>query len=296
MYRRQFLTTTVTATASLFADHHLEEKKPNHGRFFLAVKSGMVGVQGSLTEKYQLLKDLGFDGVEGGAPFQNNPEDFRLASKAANLPIHGVVNGIHWGTKLSGESEEERAKALQGLLKCIEQSHAIGGSSVLLVPGVVGKGTTHQQAWERSIAGIQKALPLASKRGIHILIENVWNGMFYDPKGPNTQSADQLKNYLDEINSPWVGSYFDIGNHQKFGKPAQWIKTLGKHIVKLDVKDWGIKSGFSKIGAGDVDWSAVREALQEIGYQGWATAEVGGGNKERLAEILKNMRTYLVGN
>ena len=118
--------------------------------------------------------------------------------------------------------------------------------------------------------------------------------MFYDSKGPNTQSADQLAKYLDEINSPWVGSYFDIGNHQRFGKPAEWIRTLGKRIVKLDVKDWGKKGGFGKIGSGDVDWPAVRTALKDIGFTGWATAEVGGGNKDRMAEVLKNMQTHLL--
>jgi len=295
MNRRAFLATSAGATATLIADHHGGKPKTDHGAFYLAVKSGMVGTGGSLTEKYKLLKELGYDGVEGGAPFNNDPEDFRAASKAAGLPIHGVVNGIHWGTKLSAESDEERERALNGLFKCIEQSYAIGGSSVLLVPGVVGKGATPKQAWDRSIVGIRKALPLASKLGIHILIENVWNGMFYDPKGPNTQTAEPLKNYLDEINSPWVGSYFDIGNHQKFGKPAEWIKTLGRRIVKLDVKDWGVKGGFTKIGEGDVDWPAVRAALKDIGFQGWATAEVGGGKKDRLAEVLANMRTHLVG-
>ncbi|MEJ6578290.1 MAG: sugar phosphate isomerase/epimerase family protein [Akkermansiaceae bacterium] len=295
MNRRSFLVTTAGATGALLANHHEEAKAISHGAFYLAVKDGMIGQGNSLTEKYQLLKDLGYDGVEGHAPMGSNPAETLAASKATGLPVHGVVNSIHWNTKLSAPDEEERAKALQGLLTCIEQSYAIGGSSVLLVPGVVGKGATAREAWDRSLVGIQKALPLASKLGIHILIENVWNGMFYDPAGPNTQSADLLKNYLDEINSPWVGSYFDIGNHQRFGKPAEWIKTLGRRIVKLDVKDWGIKAGFCKIGEGDVDWPEVRAALKDIGYQGWATAEVGGGNKDRLDEVLQNMRTHLVG-
>jgi len=119
--------------------------------------------------------------------------------------------------------------------------------------------------------------------------------MFYDPKGGNAQSANLLAKYLDEINSPWVGSYFDIGNHQKFGKPADWIRTLGKRIVKLDVKDWGGKNGFCKIGEGDVDWPDVRKALAEINYTGWATAEVSGGKADRCAEILANMRKHLLG-
>lgn len=255
----------------------------------------MVGQGATLAERYQLVKDVGFDGIEVHAPNQVNIEEARQAAKGAGIPIHGVVNAIHWRTKLSDPSAELRAKALIGLKECIEESHAMGGSSVLLVPGVVGKDATAQEAWDRSVGEIRKALPLASRLGVHIIIENVWNGMFYDPNGPNTQSADLLAKYIDEINSPWVGSYFDIGNHQRFGKPAEWIRTLGKRIVKLDVKDWGIANGFGKIGEGDVDWPAVRAALSDIGYSGWTTAEVGGGNKERLAEVLQNMRKHLLG-
>ena len=136
---------------------------------------------------------------------------------------------------------------------------------------------------------------MSSRLGIHILIENVWNNFLYDPKGDNNQSADLLAKYLDEMNSPWVGSYFDIGNHQRFGKPAEWIRTLGKRIVKLDVKDWGKSNGFCKIGDGDVDWPDVRKALGEIGFTGWSTAEVGGGNRDRIKEIHDRMDKHLLG-
>lgn len=154
---------------------------------------------------------------------------------------------------------------------------------------------SHGHVWTRSIEQIRKALPTASKLGVRILIENVWNNFLYDPKGDNNQSASLLAAYLDEINSPWVGSYFDIGNHQRFGKPAEWIRTLGDRIVKLDVKDWGVSNGFCKIGDGDVDWADVRRALDEIGYTGWATAEVAGGDRHRIKDVSERMDKYLLG-
>ncbi len=109
---------------------------------------------------------------------------------------------------------------------------------------------------------------------------------------PRIHTIHNCQRQIDRVVFP---SYFDIGNIQRFGKPAEWIRTLGKRIVKLDVKDWGVKNGFSKIGEGDVDWPEVRKALKEINYSGWATAEVKGGDKERCAEILKNMNTHLLG-
>ena len=135
------------------------------------------------------------------------------------------------------------------------------------------------------MAGICQVLPTAAALGVRVLIENVWNGFCETP--------EQLRDYLDEIDSPWVGAYFDIGNAQKFASPAAWIRTLGGRIVKLDVKDWGVANGFCKIGDGDVDWPAVREALGEIGYSGWCTAEVTGGGRDRLADIAERMDTVL---
>ena len=172
------------------------------------------------------------------------------------------------------------------LEQAVRDTHALGGSSVLLVPGVVGKDATHQQCWERSTAEVKQVLPLCARLGVHVLMENVWNGF--------CMKAEQMAEYIDGFNSPWVGAYYDIGNHVKFGKSEHWVRTLGKRIVKLDVKDWGSKNGFCKIGDGDCDWPEVRKALEEIGFTGWSTAEVGGGGRERLAEIGSRMDRFLI--
>ena len=118
-------------------------------------------------------------------------------------------------------------------------------------------------------------------------MENVWNGFCYSP--------EQTAEYLDGFNSPWVGSYFDIGNHVKYGKSEHWIRTLGKRIVKLDVKDWGKQNGFCKIGDGDCNWPEVRKAVAEIGFTGWSTAEVGGGNRDRMKDVHDRMNKHLLG-
>ncbi|MHC4996201.1 MAG: sugar phosphate isomerase/epimerase family protein, partial [Planctomycetota bacterium] len=178
----------------------------------------------------------------------------------------------------------------KGLKGALRDAKTVGASTVLLVPGRVNEnqGETHDDVWKRSIEGIRQVIPLASWLGVRIGIENVWNGFCYDPK--------QMADYIDAIDSPWVGSYFDIGNHVKYGKPQNWIRTLGSRIVKLDVKDWGgPEKKFTKIGGGDIDWPKVREALAEKGYRGWASAEVSGGDRKRMAEVSANMDKYLLG-
>jgi len=279
--------------ASLQADHH--NVKGN--RIYKSIKMGMFSEKISVHEKFKLMKEMGFDGAELNSPGGVNKEEALNASRELGFPIHGVVDSIHWGIRLSDPDPAVREKGLQGLLTAMKDTHFVGGNAVLLVPGAARdpEKESHGHVWTRSIEQIKKALPTASKLGVRILIENVWNNFLYDPKGDNDQSASLLAAYLDEINSPWVGSYFDIGNHQRFGKPAEWIRTLGHRIVKLDVKDWGVDNGFCKIGEGDVDWADVRSALHQIGYTGWATAEVSGGDRHRIKDISERMDQYLLG-
>jgi L-ribulose-5-phosphate 3-epimerase len=134
---------------------------------------------------------------------------------------------------------------------------------------------------QRARKEIQTLLPLASALGQMILIENVWNQMMYDHDAPSEQSADRFVTFVDSFNSPWVGMYYDIGNHWKYGQPGEWIRTFGHRCVKLDVKGFSrAKNTFVDITGHDDDlpWNDVRKALDDIGFSGWATAEVEGGD------------------
>ena len=111
-----------------------------------------------------------------------------------------------------------------------------------------------------------------------------------------------MARYLDEFESPWIGAYFDVGNIVNFGWPEQWIRILGKRILKIDVKEYsrakrdkeGPYAGFQvKLGEGDCDWPAVTQALDDIGYSGWGSAEVAGGNRQRLQDISDRMDRIL---
>lgn len=251
-----------------------------------SVKWGMIQTDGSVLDKFQLCKELGYDGMELVSPTEISAKEIRAASEATGMPVHGLVDMKHWQIRLSSPDSQVRANGQQILDQAIADAKAFGGDSVLLVPGKVGgDDETHDHVWNRSIAEIRKSIPLAARLGVRILIENVWNGFCETP--------EQLKDYVDEIDSPWVGVYFDIGNAQKFAPSEQWIKTLGARIVKLDIKDWGKENGFCKIGDGDVDWRSVNEALVETHFSGWSTAEVQGGDRDRLKDIAKRMERVL---
>ncbi len=260
-----------------------------------AVKYGMVETEGSIEDKFMLLAELGFDGVEMGSPNDLAPEEVVAASRAAELPIHGVVDMVHWNKTLSDPDPAIREEGLEGLRTALQDAAAYGASTVLLVPAVVLENVSYDDAWTRSQAEIRKVLPEARSLGVRIAIENVWNNFLMSPL--------EFARYVDEFESDWIGAYFDIGNAVTFGWPEHWIRILGSRILKLDVKEFsrqkrneeGMYEGFRvPLGEGDVNWPAVRETLANIGYAGWATAEIPGGGRERLEEIAWRMDEALL--
>jgi len=283
--RRQFISTTAAVTASglVCRKSFLGATEPAKSQLKLAVKYGMIGGKGSVREKFELIKKIGFEGVELDSPMDIDRPEVVAARDVTGIVIHGVVDSIHWKDTLSSPDEAVRARGVEGLKTAIADCKTYGGTTVLLVPGVVNKEVTYDQAWERSQAEIRKVLPLVKEAGVKLAIEVVWNNFITKP--------EQLVEYIDEFKSDSVGAYFDCSNMLKYGVPAaDWIRQLGKRMLKFDFKGYHIPtSKWVNIGDGSEDWPEVLKALGEVGYNGWATAEVAGGGEERLRDVYERM-------
>ena len=255
-----------------------KKEKPVAKRIKRAVKFHMIQGKISVLEKFQLLKELGFDGTEIHVTDKSDPEEIRNAVDKTGVVVHGFLNSSKPDLKFA-----------------IDRAKYFGGESVLVVAGKVDRKNSYDQVYREQQQRLRVALPYAEKQGIKLLIENVWNNFLLSPL--------EMARFLDELESDAVGAYFDVGNVVRFGWPEQWIRILGKRIVKLDIKEYsrkiqmnqGVRKGFQvEIGEGDCDWPAVRKALADIGYtSGWATAEVKGGDRNRLAEIKQRMDKVL---
>ena len=243
----------------------------------------------SVEALFQTALDSGFDGITLAAPGTYELTEVLRAQDRTGIPIHNINVADHWQVRLTDPDPEVREAALQNTIRAMEFAHSVGASTVLQVIGKVTDPETEnaEQVFERSAEQLKKALPHAARLGVQIACENVKNGF--------ASSIESWREYLDHFESPWVGSFFDIGNHDRFdgGAPA-WIRALGSRIVKIDVKDHDHTAEKNcSLFAGNVDWPEVRAALSEIGYIGWATAEVPGGDLDALKAVSGDMRKAL---
>lgn len=280
MNRRSFLKISATAAAAA-SFVPLSPGAPKR-KLRKAIMYSTIGVKGTVLEKFKVMKAAGFDGVEPMGAM--NRDEVITAFKETGLKAASVCDHIHWVKTLSHPDAAVRKLGYDGLVQSLEDAQAYGATSVLLVPGVVAgaaigrEDSTYQECWDRSIVEIRKAVPVARDLGVKISIENVGNNFITTP--------EQAAQYLDAINSEWVGWHFDIGNvGRKYGPAERWIQVLGKRIVRIHIKDFtstppepGKKAGASrpKLLDGETNWPAVMAALDKAGYSGWGISEQPG--------------------
>ena len=247
------------------------------------VSLGMIQGNQSILEKFQLLKELGFDGIELNYPNGPDKAEIIKARDATGIKIGNIIDSIHWDKRLTDPSPEIRAQGLAGLKQALHDAKDLGCPAVLLVAGRVMKDVSYADAYTRSQEEIRKAIPLAKELGVRIAIENVWNDFLLSPL--------EAARFVDELNSPWVVWHFDVGNVVRYGWPEHWIRILNKRIVTLHIKEYsrGVKGFNVELLEGDNDWPAVTKALDEVGFHGWSIAEIPGGGVERLKNIAERM-------
>ena len=249
------------------------------GRILKAVGWGMIDNSLTVEDRLRLAKDVGFAGVEvtrHGREEKLEPAALARASEMIGIPIHGVVNG--------NQPDLEAA---------IDDAATYGAQTVLHVARTDPE-VSYMENYRRTQELIRGAIPHAESKKVKILVENVWATFLIEPL--------TMARYVDELGSPWVKAYFDVGNVMRWGYPQHWIEVLGKRIDKIHIKEYSLKvamkegmiKGFDlPIGQGDINWTRVRDELKKIGFQGWATAEVSGGNREKLADISAQMDRVL---
>lgn len=240
----------------------------------------------SLEKCFQLAKDAGYEGVEvaldetGEVSLSSAKEDIRKVKECAEkagVELYSVASGLYWRYNYTSADPAVREKAKAITRKQLEVASWLGCDTILVVPGAVDVSfepeseiVEYDVAYERALCALKELAPYAEELKVSIGVENVWNQFLLSPL--------EMTKFIDEVGSPYVGSYFDVGNVLYIGHPEHWVKILGSKIKKVHLKDYkkaaGGLHGFVDLLSGDVDYPAVMEAFAKIGYDGWVTAEM----------------------
>jgi L-ribulose-5-phosphate 3-epimerase len=259
-----------------------------------AVLISMLPQDLSYADRFKLALDSGFEGIEMQTVREpRSAEEIKEASSKTGLKIHSVMNMDHWKYPLSSDDPDEVSKSVSGMETSLRNAKLWGADAVLLVPAVVNPKTPYKEAYVRSQKVIrERILPLAKELKIIIGVEEVWNKFLLSPL--------EFARYVDEFKSPWVRAYFDVGNVVFYGYPQDWIRTLGGRIVKVHLKDFQLdrrngKFYWKNLGEGDIDWQEVRKAFNEMGYNGYVTVEIEGGDAAYLKDVVARLDRFLAG-
>ncbi|MFY9177278.1 MAG: sugar phosphate isomerase/epimerase family protein [Caldicoprobacterales bacterium] len=238
-------------------------------------------------EYISMAKDAGYEGIEfaldetGIISLESSDEEIkeiRRMAEGEGLETPSLASGLYWKYPLTSSDEKIRQKAKDIVKKQLDAAALLGADTILVVPGLVGADfipggevVEYDVAYDRSLEALTELKEYAEKVKVNIGVENVWNKFLLSPL--------EMRDFVDKIDSPYVGVYFDVGNVLYSGYPEHWVKILGSRIKKVHFKDFKVSvgniSGFVDLLSGDVNYPAVVEELKKVGYEDYVIAEMG---------------------
>lgn len=242
----------------------------------------------TLKECFQICKDAGFDAVEvnyaleGDLSPEASPAHIKEVGQWARkigLKISGVCSFLFWPYALTHEDPQRRDKGLELATQMVRAARLLETDNVLIVPGATYIPWLENEppvpfdvCERRARQAVQKLIPEAEKAGVYLNIENIFvNGFLHTPQEMNA--------FVDSFGSDRVRVHFDTGNIAQYHFPEHWIPLLGKRIQNVHLKEYSKKvhefnlHTFRPLLDGTINWPAVMEALDQVGYRGYLTFE-----------------------
>ncbi len=241
----------------------------------------------TVPQAIRLAKDAGFHGIElamaqtglTGLDTENAGEEAAKIAREEGIALPTLACGLCWDYLLTSKLKQIRQQAKDMIRRQLDLANKIGAEAILVIPGAVGVDflpgggsdlMPYDEAYDASLEGLKELAPYAEQAGVNIALENVWNKFLLSPL--------EFRDFIDKIGSEYVGCYFDVGNVILTGYPEQWINILGKRIKAVHLKDYRREPGgfncFCDLLSGDVNWPAVMDAFEAIGYDGWYAPEM----------------------
>lgn len=249
-----------------------------------SIGDNMIPNGWSFEKGLDLIKKSGFDGVElwlGEKPwFKMDTTDAAVRDlhrkvRDAGLAVSNVSNSLDWDENLSARDPRVRAASMRHIERQMEAAQLFGTDAILVVAGVVTEQVPYNDVYRRCVEGLQELGEKAARAKVKIGCENCCSEQRF------LLSPREFRQFLDDVNRPYVGIHLDVGNIHDTGFPEQWIEIHGPRITRIHLKDvmrkrgrCGGQSVYTNLFLGDNNWPAIRAALDKAGYNGWLIAEM----------------------
>lgn len=223
-------------------------------------------------ERLDVARASGFDYVE----ISIDESDARLAhldwtagerrelvrlQAATHMPIRSMCLSGHRKYPFGASDPEVRARSLEIMEKAIDLACDLGVRTIQLAGYDVyyEEGTEDTRKWFAE--NLAKAVDMAAKNGVLLGFETM--------ETPFMDTTEKAMAYVDQIGSPYLGVYPDLGNLTNaafiYGKSvADDLATGRGHIVAAHCKET-VKGAYREIpfGTGTTDWDALDEAVSQ---------------------------------
>jgi len=246
----------------------------------------------SLPEAIERIADHGYDGVEllADDPHAFLPEfgDDDEAAVLDALDRTGLaVSNINANTTAGyyddappsaffdptviTADDEERAWRVEYTKRAVDFAETVGAPAACLATGRPLPGTFPEEAYDYLLDSLHEILDHAEGTGVDVGIE-------FEPE-LLVENTDEVLDLIDDIGRPSLGVNLDIGHVAVSGEePAEAIRRTAGRItgVHLEDIDGGVNGKHYHLvpGEGDIDFAAVFDALDDVGYDGSATLEL----------------------
>jgi len=243
----------------------------------------------TLDEAIRGIHRAGFDGVEILADVPHAYPDamnealvqaVRKALDETGLAVSSINCNCSFGywedappepyfePSLISPNAKHRADRTRMILRTLEFAKQIGAKNISITSGRCLPGMPPDQAAKQFAESIKPILDTAAALQVGVGIE-------CEP-GLLIEYVAELCEWIDRIGSPMLGANLDIGHSQVIGESVpQVVRMLRGRIWNMHVEDIPGRKHYHMIpGAGTMDWTGLRDALNEIHYDRFLTVEL----------------------
>lgn len=245
---------------------------PQDGRFQFSPKNWQA--------EFLLAKELGFGSIEWIFEDDNteiNPIfDYKIRKEIQNLSRqHNVeINSLCADYFINHDLLTIDNILFLKVLMLVAKS---SGIKTIVLPFLEGSDIKSRKQEKKVIKNISTVSGICHSYGIKLALETELD-------------AKNLKMFIKEFDSPYVGVCYDLGNTASYGHNSPWdIRLLGDLIFEVHVKDRKVGSSQSVyLGEGDVDFDGCFKALKNIGFNGPMILQANRG-EDYLADAKRQL-------